>query len=689
MRLGPKQGVVINGIGFTVLRKLPNRTWQLENHTTGELRISTENELLAFFSKGELTFTISHSNSHSSDQILAERLNRDLSVYPPQLIARAQLRLAYLRAVDAAQPIPITPATVSPIIRTVAHRIEDPHPPSFSTFYRDYRKWLAVERDIRATIPNYAGRGAHGSRWPAEVAAVMEDSINDVYMTAERRRMSDVHAEILRRLSSVNKLRCSSDKLPIPSRRTIEREIGRQPVYERVKARYGKRSAEMDFRVTMAGPRTSRSLQRVEIDHTPADLIVIDERTMMPLGRPTITSALDAHTRCVLGFYAGFEPPSVLSVMRCLKNAILPKSYLPQEFPAIKNPWDCYGVPELVVVDNAMEFHSTHFERACLQLGCDIQYSKVSIPWYKAKIERWQGTLNRDSLHGNPGTTFSNILERDDYDPMKNAVVLLSTFRELLHRWIVDDYHQSPHRGIHDTPAHKWFSESQGFPPPLPPAAKDLEVVLGMTARRTIFHYGVELHGLKYNSLELGEIRRRMGTSPKVTITFDPGDLGYIYVLDPKMQTYLKVPGIDQNYCAGLSLWQHRVVRRNALRLLQRADVAALAQVKADIRELIERDLNRKSLRLHKRHARFQEGRNDEGALRQAQPPEPPPKRLFDTSALDPDETDLPIYEADLNLPNSSSVNGLHMKASDQGGVNDDPRYEHCRANFGQVSSLH
>jgi hypothetical protein len=31
----------------------------------------------------------------------------------------------------------------------------------------------------------------------------------------------------------------------------------------------------------------------VEIDQTPADLIVIDERTMMPFGKPTITSALD------------------------------------------------------------------------------------------------------------------------------------------------------------------------------------------------------------------------------------------------------------------------------------------------------------------------------------------------------------------------------------------------------------
>lgn len=184
-----------------------------------------------------------------------------------------------------------------------------------------------------------------------------------------------------------------------------------------------------------------------------------------------------------------------------------------------------------------------------------------------------------------------------------------------------------------------------------------------MTAQRTVFHYGVELNGLKYNSLELGEIRRKVGASPKVTITFDPEDLGHIYVLDPKMLTYLKIACIDREYATGLSLWQHRVVRKNALRLLQRTDIAALAQVKADIRELIERDLNRKSLRLHKRHARFQQERNSDDILPQMPPPAPI-KRSIDSDSFDPDEADLPIYEADLTLPRSSLANDSGIKLS-------------------------
>ena len=243
-----------------------------------------------------------------------------------------------------------------------------------------------------------------------------------------------------------------------------------------------------------------------------------------------------------MGFYAGFEPPSCLSVMRCLRHAILPKTYVPRDFPSTKNRWECYGVPEVVVVDNPPEFHSSHFERACLQIGTDIQYARVLVPWYKGKLERFQGTLSHDLMHGIPGTTFSNILERDDYDATGHAVVLLNTFRELMHKWIIDVYLQTPHRGIKDTPAHRWQTAMSGLPLPLPMSAGELDVVLGMTVQRAVFHYGIELEGLKYNSPDLGELRRRTGFGVRVELTFDPGDLGHVNVFDPIKDGYFRVP---------------------------------------------------------------------------------------------------------------------------------------------------
>lgn len=409
---------------FLILRKLPDSRWQLQNCATGEWSASSEDDLLDGFAQGEVSFIV---DVQARTDGLPTKVARDLSAYSPELVTLARTREQYLKELDRQQPIAITRTSMEPLIRSVSERIKDDKPPGWLTVWRDHRKWIAAGRDVRAIVLRHTDRGKSGSRSLPDTQSVRDRVIDELYMTPERKRVPEAHLEIVRRLSDANLLRPEGERLPIPSQRTIYREIARRSPYELMAARYGKRRAEMEFRVSVTGPDTSRALQRVSMDHTPSDIIVVDDNSMLPLGRPTITSALDEHTPSPMGFYTGFEPPSCLSVMRCLKHAILPKTYIQREFPGIKNRWECYGVPELVVVDNPPEFHSSHFERACLQIGADIQYTKVLVPWYKGKLERFQGTMCHDLMHGNPGTTFSNILERDDYDPSRHAVVLLNS----------------------------------------------------------------------------------------------------------------------------------------------------------------------------------------------------------------------------------------------------------------------
>jgi len=664
------QRIRIGESEFLILQRLPESRWQLQNSITGEWCVFPEDDLLHRFAHNDISFIPGAPLCVPAAEDLAERLSRNLTTYAPELVELGRTREQYLKEIDRHQPIAITRSSMEPLIRLVSERVKDAKPPGWLTVWRDYRKWIAAGRDIRAIILRHADQGTRGPRMLPDVQNICDQVVQELYMTAERKRVPEVHLEIIRRISDANKFRPEVERLPIPSRSTIYREIERKSPYEVMVARYGKRRAEMEFRVSGAGPETSRALQRVSMDHTPSDMIVVDDNTMLPLGRPTITSALDEHTRCPMGFYAGFEPPSCLSVMRCLKHAILPKTYVPREYSSIKNPWKCYGVPELVVVDNPPEFHSSHFERACLQIGVDIQYAKVRVPWYKGKLERFQSTMNHDLLHGNPGTTFSNILDRDDYDPTKHAVILLSTLREMLHKWIIDSYLQTPHRGIKDTPAHRWHEDVSALPPPLPPNATELDVVLGMTAQRVMFHYGIELVGLKYNAPELGELRRRIGSNSKVDMTFDPGDLGHINVLDSQKQTYIRVPAIDHNYANRLSLWQHKVIRRYAQQQLSaRTDIVALAQAKAEIRSLVERDFKRKSTHGRKRHARFLQDHSSETAAtitlqpacneylndsevmpmsaRVMPAPGRAPAQLVDFT----DDEVLPVFEANLDLP--------------------------------------
>jgi putative transposase len=66
-------------------------------------------------------------------------------------------------------------------------------------------------------------------------------------------------------------------------------------------------------------------LESVQIDHALADVIVVDERDRLAIGRPWISLAVDVFSRCVLGFYVGLDPPSVMSIGMCLTQACLSK----------------------------------------------------------------------------------------------------------------------------------------------------------------------------------------------------------------------------------------------------------------------------------------------------------------------------------------------------------------------------
>src|SRR5205085_8421023 len=97
-----------------------------------------------------------------------------------------------------------------------------------------------------------------------------------------------------------------------------------------------------------SAPLPTRILERVEIDHTVLDLFLVDEEDRLPIGRPTLTFALDVYSRYPVGCYVGFENPSYRAVQNCLFHAILPKQDT-RELYGTKNEWLAYGLPEMLV----------------------------------------------------------------------------------------------------------------------------------------------------------------------------------------------------------------------------------------------------------------------------------------------------------------------------------------------------
>ncbi|MBV8176170.1 MAG: hypothetical protein JO151_16630 [Verrucomicrobia bacterium] len=73
----------------------------------------------------------------------------------------------------------------------------------------------------------------------------------------------------------------------------------------------------------------------------------------------------------VLGFSVSLEGPSVVSVAVTLVHAVLPKDLWLAD-RQLEVPWPMWGLPELLQLDNAPEFHSRALVRGAQEYGIRI-----------------------------------------------------------------------------------------------------------------------------------------------------------------------------------------------------------------------------------------------------------------------------------------------------------------------------
>jgi transposase InsO family protein len=82
----------------------------------------------------------------------------------------------------------------------------------------------------------------------------------------------------------------------------------------------------------------------------------------------------------------------------------------------ITEEWPVAGLPESVHVDNAAEFKSRAFRRACENEGIAVIYRPPAQPRFGGHIERLIGTM-MGAVHVLPGTTFRGPQDRGDCKP--------------------------------------------------------------------------------------------------------------------------------------------------------------------------------------------------------------------------------------------------------------------------------
>jgi len=432
---------------------------------------------------------------------------------------------------------------------------------SVSTLYR----WLERYRGTGSPmglLPQKRGWRAGKTRIPTFAEAVVEEVIKDFYLTAQRPSAQKTIIEVQRR--------CHNRGIEPPSPSTVRARIKQIPERAALRERGYREKAKNKF-MPAAGkfPNADFPLAVVQIDHTPADIILVDDLHRKPIGRPWITLAVDVYSRMIVGYYLSFDAPSETSVAMCIAHAILPKEdWL--LLHGVDAQWPVWGAPKTIHVDNGPDFRSGSFRRSCLAYDINLEFRPVKQPRYGGHIERALGSVLTE-IHTLPGTTFSSIKDKEGYDPAKHATMTKSEFEVWLVTLICKVYHERLHTGIGMAPRKKWDigilgnAEVQGVG--LPPRVADrLSVLLDFlpSFQRTVQTFGVTIDAMTYyaEALRPWINAQDPDSGQKRTFVFrrDPRDISAIWFRDPVLNEYFKIPLADQAL-PPMSIWEYDQVK--------------------------------------------------------------------------------------------------------------------------------
>lgn len=544
---------------YTLIRRLANGNFQVEDQA-GEFSNLTEAQMHTNWSTG--IWQIDEESLGASSNVFYFTTPKDLKALPEKDQLEIKRKLEYVRGTkklfeEEGTQFLSSPEMLKPKIASIAKEIKDATPPSHDSVWR----WWKRFKTTQCVVKLRNARWNAGRRHDATQRSIFEEAISEVFLTPQKKPGKEVVESVARKVLRINQGVPKEQLMETPSQATIYRWLKNLHYQVVQNARQGKSATDRELRSVIGGVKVKRILERVELDHTPLDLMVICKLTRMILGRPWLTLAIDRKSRTIMGFYISFHAPSATSVLYCLRMMIMPKEQVLARFPDVRNPWPARGIPESIATDNGMELHANAVEAICLEIGTILHYCGVAFPEMKGCIERAIGTVNRYLIHTLPGTTFSNVFERGDYDSESHAAIDLEDLTHIIVKWIVDVYHNTPHRGLGGhTPLAVWQEDEKNCVIELPAFPRQLDTLVGSEATRTLFHYGLEYDNLRYNSPLLQAITTRVGGTPQLKLRAFEHDVGYIAVFHPELDEFVDIPAVDQDYASGLNRYVHQLV---------------------------------------------------------------------------------------------------------------------------------
>ncbi|MFG1466705.1 Mu transposase C-terminal domain-containing protein [Xanthobacter sp. DSM 24535] len=411
-------------------------------------------------------------------------------------------------------------------------------------------RWLKrFRQDDRTSTLLPRRRGPNAGMQPLDpvVLTIVEQHFRKLYATRRKPTLTRFQQEVA--------ADCQLQGLQPPSIRRLGRWLKMKDQADLMRRREGAGKSEAVFLATPGGLEAAAPLEILQIDHTKVDVTVVDPVTRLPIGRPTLTLAVDVNTRMAMGFYLSLEAPSLAAVALCLTHAVMDKTaWLTSR--GIVAAWPAHGIPGTIHVDNGAEFHARAFERACGEHRIDLSYRPPGTPRFGGHIERLIGTM-MGAVHLIPGSHFSNIDERGDLDPEAEAVMTLRDLERYLALEIIGSYHARIHKALDLPPAAAWQARIGDVTVRVPSDPRRFLIDFLPFEQRTLQRDGLHLFHIRYWS---DELRWLMGRDrQRLTVKFDPRDLSCVFVATG--QGYLEARPADRTR-PPIGLWEHRAAVR-------------------------------------------------------------------------------------------------------------------------------
>ncbi|MGO4355912.1 hypothetical protein AB4Z25_28715 [Rhizobium sp. RAF36] len=343
--------------------------------------------------------------------------------------------------------------------------------------------------------------------------------------------------------------------------------------------KWGARNAHKRHVGTVDSIKASRPLEYVILDQTQIDLwlkIVDSQGNVIGTMRAYLVYAIDVYSGMVLGFFLTFEPPSVYSLMKCIRHILRPKTELEKRFGHYKGATDGWGKPTVLILDNGLENIGVSLQTVMEGVGIDIEYASLRTPEHKTKVERIFGTTN-NLWHQLPGGRPGGLDKRKmvDHDAREDAEYTLPQAMRKLSEFIVCRYHVEGSKGG-KSPARKWAKGIVEHGRDTVDDVNVLDRMIGQYGRATLTTSGISFMGEKFHDQAVTSIlirdmtrfgkqrdQRDLGQTIVIRVnTFrDPLDCSFLNVLNEGTGQLMRMKNRFPESTKGLSFEMSKKLR--------------------------------------------------------------------------------------------------------------------------------